>query len=544
MPRVWEPFEGSHLYGPGWSEQAFLASVKRPSLSSSRAWLWLGLCAAILLPRAYGAIYDQGMIWADEIFQTIEQGHRLVFGYGLVPWEFKVGARSWLLPGLIGGAMKLLSLLGVASAAGLVIGVKLMFAALALATFYPMLRMAEAWGGVFALLLMGVFASVFPASLIYGSRAMAEVASAAFLAWGLWLLWPWGMGQAGKAAVYAVRPVPGGRGNGVLGLVGAGTLLGLATVLRYQSGILLPVILLVVAARRSLRAAAWVAAGITAILLLGGILDWATWGRPFQSLIVYLRFNLVEGGASQWGIAKRGFYLRVLLSANGPAVLVLVLGFLAGLRRTWPVALPALFFLGVHTAISHKELRFLYPVLPMFLLCAAVGLAGLLSRLPFSRARRGAATAALALVLLVAFAVRARSVTFADIGQLMDAYGYGGPTSSLVWRAFDERNRLFEQAGTHVDICGLAAPTMNPYWTGGYAYLHRPVPILWTGTKSDFDAANYVLLGPGQHMDDARYRTLSKQGAYVLYRRDGACKKPPLGSSGFGRLTPMGVSGR
>ena len=525
------------------SEQAFLPSVKRPALSNPRTWLWFGLCAAILLPRAYGAIHDQGMIWADEIFQTLEQGHRLVFGYGLVPWEFRVGARSWLLPGLIGGAMKLFALLGVGSGAGLVIGVKLVFAALAVVAFYPMLRMAEAWGGVFALVLMGVFASVFPASLIYGSRAMTEVASAPFLAWGLWLLWPWGMGRSGKSAAYSVRPVVGGRGNGVRGLLGAGALLGLATLLRYQNGVLLPLILTIVAARRSLRAAAWVAAGVTLVLLLGGLLDWATWGRPFQSLTAYLRFNLIEGGANQWGIAKRGFYARVLLSANGPAVLILALGFVAGLRRTWPVALLALSFLCVHTAISHKELRFLYPVLPMFLVCASVGLAGLLSRLPFARARRNAATVAMALVLLSAFALRARYVSFKDIGQAMDAYGYGGPTSGLVWRAFDERNRLFEQAGTHADICGLAAPTMNPYWTGGYSYLHRPVPILWTGSRNDFDAANYVVMGPGQRMNDARYSSLSKEGAYVLYRRDGVCKKQPLGSAGFGRLTPMGVPG-
>jgi len=515
--------------------------VKRPTLSNPRAWLWFGLCAAILLPRAYGAIHDQGMIWADEIFQTLEQGHRLVFGYGLVPWEFRVGARSWLLPGLIGGAMKLLAFLGVKSGAGLVIGVKLLFAALAVVTFYPMLRMAEAWGGVFALVLLGVAASSFPACLIYGSRAMAEVASAPFLAWSLWLLWPWGMGRAGKAAVYAVLQVGGGRGNGRL--FGAGALLGLATLLRYQNGILLPLILIIVVARRSLRAAAWVAAGIALVLLLGGLLDWVTWGRPFQSLTVYLRFNLMEGGANQWGIAKRGFYARVLLSANGPALLILVVGFIAGLRRTWPVALPTLLFLCVHTAIAHKELRFLYPVLPLFLLCAAVGLAALLSKLPFSRERRNAAAAALAAVLLGAFALRAPYVTFADIGQAMDAYGYGGPTSSLVWRAFDDRNRLFEQAGTHADICGLAAPTMNPYWTGGYSYLHRPVPILWTGSTNDFDAANYVVMGPGQRMDDARYHGLSKEGAYVLYRRDGTCKRPSWGSAGFGRLTPMGVPG-
>ena len=496
-----------------------------------------------MLPRVYLVIHDQGMIWADEIFQTLEQGHRLAFGYGFVPWEFKVGARSWLLPGAIGGVMKLLAVLGVTSGAGLATGVKVLFAALAVATFYPMLRMAEAWGGVFAVALLGLVASVFPAGLIYSSRAMTEVASAPFLAWGLWLLWPWGIGRAGKAAVYAVVPKLGGQSEGMRRLFAAGILFGLATILRYQNGILLPAILLIVAARRSFRAAALVVAGIGAVLLLGGLLDWATWGRPFQSLVVYLRFNLIEGGANQWGVAKRGFFLRVMLATNGPALSILALGFFAGLRRTWPVALPALLFLGVHSAIPHKELRFLYPVLPLFLLCAAVGLAGLVAKLPFPRRRQVTVTGVLALSLWVVFTARARNVSFADIGQAMDAFGFGGPTSSLVWRAFDERTRLFKQAGSHADICGLAAPTMNPYWSGGYTYLHRPVPIVWSGTRHDFDAANYVLLGPGQKMDDPRYRGLAAEGAYVLYRREGACIAPPRGSLVFGRLTPVGISG-
>ena len=517
--------------------------MNRPVSSNLRAWLCFGLCVAMVLPRAYLAIHDQGMIWADEIFQTLEQGHRLAFGYGFVPWEFKAGARSWLLPGAIGGVMKVLALFGVTSGAGLATCIKLLFAVLAAVTFYPLLRMAQAWGGVFALVLLGVAASVFPAGLIYGSRAMAEVASAPFLAWGLWLLWPWGMGRAGKGAVNSAEPVLGGRWNGMGGLVLAGVLFGVATLLRYQSGILLAPVLLIVAARRSLRAAALVAAGMVAVLLLGGWLDWVTWGRPFQSFLVYFRFNLIDGGANQWGIAKRGFYLRFMLASNGPAVLILVLGFLAGLRRTWPVALPVLIFFGVHSAIPHKELRFLYPVLPPFLLCAAVGLAGLLSKLPFPHRKQVLATGALALVLLGAFAARAREVRFADIGQAMDGANFGGPTSSLVWQAFDERNRLLSLAGSHADICGLAAPTMNPYWTGGYTYLHRRVPILWSAARADFSAANYVLMGPGQKMDDARYASLAQSGAYVLYRREGTCTRPAPASMGFGRLNTMGVPG-
>ena len=50
-------------------------------------------------PARVPAMHDEGVIWADEIFQTLEQGHRLAFGYGLVPWEYQSGARSGSCPG-------------------------------------------------------------------------------------------------------------------------------------------------------------------------------------------------------------------------------------------------------------------------------------------------------------------------------------------------------------------------------------------------------------------------------------------------------------
>src|SRR6185312_5525190 len=62
------------------------------------------LLAAILLaaavPRVVLAVDDQGIFWPDEIFQSLEQAHRVVFGYGFIPWEFQQGARSWLFPGV------------------------------------------------------------------------------------------------------------------------------------------------------------------------------------------------------------------------------------------------------------------------------------------------------------------------------------------------------------------------------------------------------------------------------------------------------------
>jgi len=53
----------------------------------------LALRAALLVtPRSFHP---------DEVFQYLEQAHRIVFGYGVVPWEYNYGIRSWLLPAVL-----------------------------------------------------------------------------------------------------------------------------------------------------------------------------------------------------------------------------------------------------------------------------------------------------------------------------------------------------------------------------------------------------------------------------------------------------------
>ena len=499
-------------------------------------WLSLGLCVAIFAPRAYLAVHDQGVIWADEIFQTLEQGHRLAFGYGLVPWEFQDGARSWLLPGAIGGFMKLLAKLGFVHGLSLAIGTKLLFAVGAAITFYPMLRLAHVVAGTVGTLLLGIIAVAFPASLLYSSRALAEVACAPLLTWSLWILWPCGL--ASRSLACRPEGKTGVARATVWRLLGAGLLFGLATVLRCQNGVLLAALVLIVLARCRLRAAIALAAGGFAALIFGGLLDWVTWGKPFQSIIEYVRFNLIEKGSELWGISPRSFYLHTMLASNGLALLALVLGFLAGLARTWPVAVLTLLFLAMHSLFPHKELRFLYPALPLFLTCAAVGLAVLINKLPLLRARPATSAIVVGMVMLAAFGLRARRVTFDDIGQGSPVPGEIGSPTTSAWGCLDAQNRLLAEAGRHADLCGLVMPNVNAYWTGGYSYLHRRVPLLWW---PGLDAANYALLVPGQKLSDTRYKIVTQVSGYALLRRDGPCRpvRGPLGT--FGRLIPVGV---
>ena len=84
-------------------------------LTKERPWLLAALLGIVLLSvglRLIPVLFLPSLNWDDEIFQATEPAHRLVFGYGIVAWEFQLGMRSWILPGTIAGLMQLSRLIG------------------------------------------------------------------------------------------------------------------------------------------------------------------------------------------------------------------------------------------------------------------------------------------------------------------------------------------------------------------------------------------------------------------------------------------------
>src|SRR5437764_7505367 len=110
---------------------------------------WWILAASIALGTAYRlwvAFTDDGIFWPDEIFQSLEPAHRLVFGYGLVPWEFIEGARNWALPGFIALLLKLCAVLGLDTPGQYLGVVRGVFVALAVASAVGVWRLSRAYG--------------------------------------------------------------------------------------------------------------------------------------------------------------------------------------------------------------------------------------------------------------------------------------------------------------------------------------------------------------------------------------------------------------
>ena len=62
----------------------------------ARVWFWgifaVAVALRVLWFNSYSAHHP------DELIQYLEQAHRIVFGYGVVPWEFREFIRSWLIP--------------------------------------------------------------------------------------------------------------------------------------------------------------------------------------------------------------------------------------------------------------------------------------------------------------------------------------------------------------------------------------------------------------------------------------------------------------
>ena len=421
-------------------------------------WLLGGAIALGGALRLWLALHDDGIYWPDEVYQSLEPAHRLVFGYGLVAWEFIEGARSWALPGLVAFLLKLCALVGLSEPRQYLTVVKGAFALGALGAVGGTYLLARAYHASKEAAAVGaaLFALCAPA-IYFAPRAMSETACAVPAVLGLAL----GLSE---------------RGEGRRRAVWAGLLLGLSVLLRLQSAVFCVGLLAILLSRKRWREALAAGASLGVMALVFGWLDHLTWanvpgavfGGWFHSAVKYVQFNLIEGKASGWGVAPWDFYLRHLfLSMPGVALVAAMLACLA-FPKARGLFLLTTAFLVLHSRVPHKELRFLYPLLPLWFALAGIGLSALPGWL-----FRGAAAVAISCAL--GSAARFHTLTFGDLGQYPDrpqasAYDDGGPV-----------NRMLLAAHAQPDLCGLRVDLAALAWTGGHSTLHRRVPLYHLG---------------------------------------------------------------
>ena len=334
------------------------------------AWRWFWpVLALAFAARATVAISGDFVTHPDEIMQYLEQGHRLAFGNGVLYWEFFYGARSWLVPGLVAGILILFDALGLDDPAWYVDGVKLAFCALSLAVpagmyFFARRHFDEA--AARAALLAGAF--------WYELVGFAHKPMTEFVATGL---------AMALLASCARGPLENGPAAAWL----AAFLAVLTAAIRVQYAPLAVALFGLFFLRCGKAARAHAAAAALAFLAAVGIFDAMSWGGgAFHSYRANLEFNLAIDRPAAW--PGHQYALWLLYTGGGVSVLCMAAALL-DLRRYGFLLVLVAMVLVVHSLEPHKEYRFVFAVVPLWLLVGA-GVAARLAGRPAGR-KAGAA---------------------------------------------------------------------------------------------------------------------------------------------------------
>jgi phosphatidylinositol glycan class B len=474
----------------------------------------VGLLAVMLLAvglRLVPIIFVPSVNWGDEIFQAVEPAHRLIYGYGLVPWEFQLGMRSWLLPGIVAGLIELVRPIG-DGPAYYQPAIATAFALLASTPVLCCFFWCRRWHGLAAAFVGATAVAISPELVYFGARTLTEVVAAHLLVVACYLIEP-GYPVSSRRRLFV-----------------AGILFGLVCLLRVH---LAPAVALVViwSARDAWRVRfPAILAGGLAVVAFGAIFDWLTLGYPLASVWRNVLFNVLYGVSADFGTEPWNYYLlgEFGLWAGGMVFLLALAGL--GARRAPALLVAAVTVVLVHSGIAHKEYRFIYPAILLLTVLAGLGLAQLVDWGTEWLAGRG---------------IGRRT---AVIGCATVLVGYWCALVFAVWtgpgfvqlRDRDHDNLMAVSYAAEIPgLCGIGLYGEHGrdwVWYGGYSHLHRPVPMYWpvdeaelAATAPAFDTLLYTAAPPL----DLGYATLQCFGHSCVARRPGICDARAMAAMPF-----------
>jgi hypothetical protein len=436
-------------------------------MAADPPWVRYALIGLVLLAaaaRLVPTVLVPSLNWGDEVFQTIEPAHRLVYGYGLVAWEFQLGMRSWLLPGVIAGLMQLARAIGDGPSYYLPV-IAGAFALLACVPAMCCFFWFRRWYSLPAAFAGAAVAAFAPELIYFGSRALTEIVAAHLLVLGCYLLEP-GHPVSSRRRLFA-----------------AGLLFGLVCYLRVH---LAPAVFIIVIwslwRGERQRLPALVAGGFCA-LASAMALDWATLGYPLASVWRNVLYNVIHGVSAEFGVEPWYYYLLGELGIWAAGAPFLLVAIALGARRLPALLAAAIVIIAVHSCIAHKEYRFIYPAVLLLTVLASAGVTLLVQWATAWLRQRGL-----------------RENTAAAVSILV-VLGYWGVVSLNVWNGSALAD-LRHRASDNLAAMSLAASLSSAcavglygedgkdwVWYGGYTRLHRPLPMYWPKDEAALTAA-------------------------------------------------------
>ena len=425
--------------------------------------------------RAAVALSGDFLLHSDEVMQYLEQGHRLVFGNGIIYWEFFYGARSWLVPGLIAGVLTLFDAVGLGQPAWYVNGVKLVFCAISLlipAGMYFFSRRHFGETAARGALLAGAF---WYELVSFAHKPLTGlVATAVLMALLALCVRPFARAEADVrnklATVWLIA-----------------FLVVLAASIRMQYAPLALALLGLFFLHAGRASGSWwqgirtqLALVATVLFLAVGAFDAVTWdAEPFHSYLANLWFNLAleevrAGSSPAWQ-----YLWWCLLASAGLSALCLAMT-LRDMRRYGFLLLLITLALFIHSSQAHKEYRFVFVVIPLWLLIGTDLVARFADRMNKPSQMYGASGVAFVAVSLAGIL---NALPYQD-----EVYKTSSTHKDMLVRFIRDQDPIFaayRYLASAPDVLAVWQ-TDRPYYNlPGYYYLHRKIPFYDALTGSD-----------------------------------------------------------
>jgi hypothetical protein len=247
-------------------------------------------------------------------------------------------------------------------------------------------------------------------------------------------------------------------------------------------------------------------------LIAFGLVDGFTWSYPFQSFIRYVWVNTVERRSLLYGTEPWYWYLVRLAHHFGPMMLLA----LVGVRRSAFLGWVALIILASHSILAHKELRFVYPLMPIVVTLASLGIMEIAAALGAFRKAPLSSTA----VVVAGLAFCGMVSLF--LASLAGSHGYFSEDSGGLI-AMDALSK-------DANVCGVALYQVGWFATGGYAHLHHDVPIVLIPDRftlaEQVENFNFVLTDEALDDRPSGFKLQQCRQGVCIYRRPGSCTPP------------------
>ena len=406
--------------------------------------------------RAAIALSGDFVIHPDEVMQYLEPARRLVFDSGLVFWEYFYGARSWLVPGVVAGVLYICKALGLGEPAYYIAAVKLFFCFISIAIPWCMYAFCRRhWSEKTArtALVLGVFWYELAG---FAHKPMTEFIATALLMWLLVVAAPFAAAASSRRRWLL-----------------AGALGGLIVAVRFQYAPAAGLILLVAFWRCGKTARTAIIGGGAGVLAAVALLEAQIWGLDdalFHSYYVNIKMNLIVGAgrAGESSVLHMPFWL---LLASGGLILAAVFGVFDNFRRRGFIAALMLLILLPHMLQNHREYRFIFAVIPLWLMLFADFIATRPGGAATARKILGAGFAGAG---VVAFLGILNQIPFQE--KIYVGFSRGTDKAPFILNQ-DPIFKIYRALAADKSVRGAVDFTRAYFNTGGYYYFGHDAPF-------------------------------------------------------------------